>query len=180
MGSFTQRFTKRARQVVAEAVGAAEVQGGDVRPAHLLAAIVADPDSLATRVLLDRGVHPERLLGELARRQSSYVAGLGRDDAEALAAIGIDLDQVLRRLEGPRPRLRRRWWEGRFAPASKKALELSLREAIALRHNYIGTEHLLLGLARGDDAVVSDALVASGVTHEELRDAVRDAVRRAG
>ncbi len=37
----------------------------------------------------------------------------------------------------------------RFSRASKKVLELALREAIALRHNYIGTEHILLGMVRG-------------------------------
>ena len=56
----------------------------------------------------------------------------------------------------------------------------ALREALALRHNYIGTEHLLLGLARADDRVVADTLTAFGIEHGTLRNAVREAVRRAG
>ncbi len=68
----------------------------------------------------------------------------------------------------------------RFGRGSKKALELALREAIALRHNYIGTEHLLLGLVRGGDRVVLDTLGAFGIERDALREAVAAAVRRAG
>ena len=50
-----------------------------------------------------------------------------------------------------------------FAKSSKKALELSLREAINLGHNYIGTEHILLGIVRGGDAVVRDTLTACDI-----------------
>ena len=59
-------------------------------------------------------------------------------------------------------------------------LELALREAVALRHNYIGTEHLLLGLVREGDVIVRDTLVASGVDPTTLRAAVAEAVRKAG
>ena len=68
----------------------------------------------------------------------------------------------------------------KFARGSKKVLELSLREAISLGHNYIGTEHLLLGLVRGGDRVVLDTLGAFGIERDALRAAVVDAVRRAG
>ena len=68
----------------------------------------------------------------------------------------------------------------RFARPSKKVLELALREAVALRHNYIGTEHLLLGLVREGDVIVRDTLVAAGVDPTTLRAAVAEAVRKAG
>ena len=42
-----------------------------------------------------------------------------------------------------------------FTPRAKKVLELSLREALQLRHNYIGTEHILLGLVREGEGVAS-------------------------
>ena len=45
-----------------------------------------------------------------------------------------------------------------FTPGGKKALELALREAVALGHNYIGTEHILLGVLRADDGVASTVL----------------------
>lgn len=59
-------------------------------------------------------------------------------------------------------------------------LELALREAVALRHNYIGTEHRLLGLARCGDRVVADTLADVGVQRGRLRVAVADAARKAG
>lgn len=45
-----------------------------------------------------------------------------------------------------------------FTPRAKKILELSLREALALGHNYIGTEHILLGLIREGDGTAAQAL----------------------
>ena len=66
-----------------------------------------------------------------------------------------------------------------------EVLELALREAVALRHNYIGTEHLLLSLVRGRDRVVADALALmlsgrlyrDGVVRTGARVKVRDALR---
>ena len=67
-----------------------------------------------------------------------------------------------------------------FTPRAKKVLELSLREAVSLRHNYIGTEHLLLGLVRQGDVIVRDTLVAAGVDTSTLRQGVQEALRQAG
>jgi ATP-dependent Clp protease ATP-binding subunit ClpC len=61
-----------------------------------------------------------------------------------------------------------------FTPRSKKALELSLREALTLGHNYIGTEHLLLGLIREGDGVGCQALRAFGLELPVVRQAVVD------
>jgi ATP-dependent Clp protease ATP-binding subunit ClpC len=62
-----------------------------------------------------------------------------------------------------------------FTPRAKKTLELSLREALALKHNYIGTEHILLGLLREGDGVAVQIL-RGHVDLLELRVAVLDAV----
>lgn len=178
---FTQRFTARARAAVVAAVGEADRLGDVlVAPSHLLLAVVADPHGVAAQVLGASGAGADRLRAEVDRRRASGFGGLGEDDAEALAAIGIDLDEVLRRLDGPRLAPRRRRWRGRFEPGAKKVLELSLREAVALRHDYIGTEHLLLGLLRSGDPVVVDALRACGASYDGVRDGVRQALRRAG
>jgi ATP-dependent Clp protease ATP-binding subunit ClpA len=56
-----------------------------------------------------------------------------------------------------------------FTPRSKRVLELSLREALQLGHNYIGTEHLLLGLLREGEGVGAQILKELDVTHEALR-----------
>jgi ATP-dependent Clp protease ATP-binding subunit ClpC len=57
-----------------------------------------------------------------------------------------------------------------FTPRTKKVLELSLREALELGHDYIGTEHLLLGLLQEGEGVAVRILVSLGATPAAIRD----------
>jgi hypothetical protein len=59
-----------------------------------------------------------------------------------------------------------------FTPRAKKVLELAWREALGLGHNYIGTEHLLLGIAREDEGVATQILLGCGVDAAGVRAAV--------
>jgi ATP-dependent Clp protease ATP-binding subunit ClpA len=59
-----------------------------------------------------------------------------------------------------------------FTPRSKKSLELALREALQLGHDYIGTEHILLGLAREGEGVATQILDRLGGGHPSVRAAV--------
>jgi ATP-dependent Clp protease ATP-binding subunit ClpC len=59
-----------------------------------------------------------------------------------------------------------------FTPRSKKVLELALREAVALKHNYIGTEHLLLAVVREGEGVAAQILVSHNFTHTAVRERV--------
>ena len=59
-----------------------------------------------------------------------------------------------------------------FTPRAKKVLELSLREALQLGHNYIGTEHILLGLVREGEGVAAQVLVKLGASLDRVRDNV--------
>jgi hypothetical protein len=59
-----------------------------------------------------------------------------------------------------------------FTPRAKKVLELSLREALQLGHNYIGTEHLLLGLLREGEGVAALVLVSLGADLQSVREQV--------
>ncbi|MFD1370644.1 ATP-dependent Clp protease ATP-binding subunit [Actinoplanes sichuanensis] len=59
-----------------------------------------------------------------------------------------------------------------FTPRAKKVLELSLREALQLGHNYIGTEHILLGLLREGEGVAAQVLVKLGADRERVRQKV--------
>jgi ATP-dependent Clp protease ATP-binding subunit ClpA len=175
-----ERFTEPARRAVENAhVHAQSAAADEVRPEHLLQAVLSDGTCLAARVLAEAGAPGPEVVAELHRLRARYVDGLDEDDAEALQAIGIDLDEVVRRIErilgGTVPARRR----PRFARATKKVLELALREAIALRHNYIGTEHILLGLVRSDDRAVAQALATFGVDNGALRTSVAEAVRKA-
>ena len=59
-----------------------------------------------------------------------------------------------------------------FTPRAKKVLELALREALALNHNYIGTEHIALGLVREGEGVAAQVLTGLGVDLASLRQQV--------
>jgi ATP-dependent Clp protease ATP-binding subunit ClpC len=59
-----------------------------------------------------------------------------------------------------------------FTPRAKKVLELSLRESLQLGHNYIGTEHIVLGLAREGEGVACQILENAGVGLNRLRASV--------
>jgi ATP-dependent Clp protease ATP-binding subunit ClpC len=93
--------------------------------------------------------------------------------AKALESLGISLDEVRGQVENiigqgsaaPTGHIP-------FTPRAKKVLELSLREALQLSHNYIGTEHILLGLAREGEGVAAQVLVKQGATLDAVRSAV--------
>jgi ATP-dependent Clp protease ATP-binding subunit ClpC len=59
-----------------------------------------------------------------------------------------------------------------FTPRAKKVLELSLREALSLKHNYIGTEHILLGLVRENEGVAARILLDFGADAEKIRNEI--------
>lgn len=59
-----------------------------------------------------------------------------------------------------------------FTPRSKKVLELTLRESMSLGHNFIGTEHLLLGLVRENEGVAARILLEHDITPDKVRNEV--------
>ena len=63
-----------------------------------------------------------------------------------------------------------------FTPRAKKVLELSLREALQLGHNYIGTEHILLGLIHEGEGVAAKALESLGIALEGVRQQVEEII----
>ena len=90
--------------------------------------------------------------------------------AKALESLGISLDAVRQQVEeiigrGQQPP------SGHipFTPRTKKVLELALRESQQLGHNYIGTEHILLGLIREGDGVAAQVLVTLGADLNRVR-----------
>jgi ATP-dependent Clp protease ATP-binding subunit ClpC len=93
--------------------------------------------------------------------------------AKALESLGISLEAVRAQVEeiigqgGSSP-------SGHipFTPRAKKVLELSLREALQLGHNYIGTEHILLGLIREGEGVAAQVLVKLGADLSRVRQQV--------
>src|SRR5580658_10249457 len=67
-----------------------------------------------------------------------------------------------------------------FTPRAKKVLELALREALQLGHNYIGTEHILLGLVREGEGVAAQVLQSLDISLEAVRDTVEETIGPAG
>jgi ATP-dependent Clp protease ATP-binding subunit ClpC len=59
-----------------------------------------------------------------------------------------------------------------FTPRAKKVLELSLREAVSLNHNFIGTEHVLLGVARENEGVAMRILLDHEIDEDRIRSEV--------
>lgn len=176
-----ERFTRSARWVVKTAGGEASGLGHPyIGTEHLLLAMLKD-SGMAYGVLTGTG-----LTYEGVRRRIQELVGpahLGPEDAEALSAIGIDLDAVRAKMEqsfGDAAVAASPSSGGtRFTRRAKKVIELSLREAILHKHRYIGTEHLLLGLIRDGDGLAARAMVDSGVNLVDLRRATLAAMERA-
>jgi len=127
-----------------------------------------------------------RIVGPNRRIVGDHYAG-------ALEAIGIDIEAVRAKLEeafGPGaldhevPPTRhglfgRKLSHGPFTPRSKKVLELSLREALRLKHRVIASEHILLGLLREGEGLAAQILAEGGVDFADIRRQVEQSLRTA-
>jgi ATP-dependent Clp protease ATP-binding subunit ClpA len=199
-----ERFTDEARDVVTGAqVEARQLKHRHIGTEHILLSLLANGGTgIAQAVLRDAGVYPQRVRADVQAALSRSPDLLGPADAEALRAIGIDLDAVRSKIEesfgegaleppADRPTRRRGLFRGRataggespwhipFSPRAKKVLELSLREALRLKHNYIGAEHILLGLLREGNGLAAKVLTDAGISLDDLRRHVTDALNRA-
>jgi ATP-dependent Clp protease ATP-binding subunit ClpA len=190
-----ERFTHAAREAVVQAqFEAREMRQSPIGTEHVLLALLADPTTPIALALREKGVDQAFIRAEIIRRvdpppadqQSS--AETDAEDAAALKSIGIDLDAVRRTIEenfGPgalrlppdaTPKRRnpmRLFYSGPshtpFSPRAKKVLELSLREAINLGHNYIAPEHLMLGILREGQGLAALILADANVDFTKLR-----------
>jgi ATP-dependent Clp protease ATP-binding subunit ClpC len=143
--------------------------------------------------VFERFTEPARQVGVLAQDEARLLGhgfvgtehlllGLLREEAgvaaRVLASLEVTLDEVRSRVSeivaggeagattGQIP----------FTPRAKNVLELALREALGLGHNYIGTEHVLLGLVREQDGVAARILVDLGADAEKVRGEVLGAL----
>jgi hypothetical protein len=101
--------------------------------------------------------------------------------ATVLESLGISLDELRHEIE-------ERIGRGQdtvagdipFTPLARRTLESSLRQALQLGHNYLGTEHMLLGLLCVADSVAAQVLVASGADHARVQERVLGLLAGAG
>jgi ATP-dependent Clp protease ATP-binding subunit ClpC len=118
------------------------------------------------RMLNHNYIGTEHILLGLLREEEGVAA-------RALTSLGLSLEAVRRDVgeivgqgsEVPRGHIP-------FTPRAKKVLELSLREALQLGHNYIGTEHILLGLIREGEGVAAQVLQKLGADLNRVRQTV--------
>ena len=180
-----ERFTDKAKALVRGAQIEAQARGAShVRSEHLLVALLTGPDSVAQAVLRRDGVDLLALLRTVRALDDRPTASPRTEgDAQALAALGIDLDEVRRQAEGAfGPGALERTRAAQTGPgrsprwdrSAKKVLELSLREALHLRHGTIGTEHVLLGLLHPGTGAGSELLAGAGVRLDNARGHVAD------
>jgi len=137
-----ERYTEPARQVVVFAQEEARRLGHDY-------------------------VGTEHILLGLLREQEGIAA-------RVLASLGVTLDGArghLARTIG-RPGAPAAAGQIPFTPAAKKALELPRRYPVDMRHGYIGTEHLLLGLTRLEEGMAAEVLRDRGADPHRIRDEV--------
>ncbi|MCX5210526.1 hypothetical protein OG689_14710 [Kitasatospora sp. NBC_00240] len=178
-----ERFTVAARQAIVQAKEeASELRHDHVGTEHLLLGVLGQAADPSARVLVDAGL-------DLATARAAVVRLLGPgDDAQALAAIGVDLDAVREAVEaafgegaldGPAREGERRgrsWFKGGgrspFTGRAKKTLELSLRESIRLDSGHIAVGHILLGLLREGQGLGARVVAEHGLDLAAVRRAV--------
>jgi hypothetical protein len=133
------RFTDRARRSVQAAQSAARNNRHDfIGTEHLALGLLTEPDGLAVKAVEALDVTREQA------RQALIAALLPATVAELT--------------EGRKP----------LTPLARKVFDLAVRKALMLGHNYIGTEHLLLGLLEEDEGIGGRTLTGLGVTGERV------------
>lgn len=143
-----ERFSPNARQSILNAQEEARsLRNNYLGSEHLLLGIAATQGSTASEVLSEAGVDVETLRGSLARL-------LGEPAEDAQTAAG----------------------ELPFTPHAKRVLEGALREALALGHDQIGSEHLLLGLLRDNEGLAPRLLLELETEPSQLREALLERI----
>jgi ATP-dependent Clp protease ATP-binding subunit ClpA len=175
-----EKFTNLAKRSITLSQDEAITLGHDfIGTEHMLLGLVRVPEGMAGEILGEQGVTAGQVRAQTLRllEAAGVSANGGREAAEALAVIGIDVEEIRRRADDtfgpgrfkfPRPGYTRR---------AKQVLELTLRESTELGHDYVGTEHLLLALLTEGEGVGVQALGGIGVDPAALRTTVLDRVR---
>ncbi|MER7484862.1 Clp protease N-terminal domain-containing protein [Streptomyces sp. NPDC126497] len=172
-----ERFTKDARDVVKGAVEYVESsRAGTVTAEHLLLALLDREASRASFALAALGAGERKESLRRALEESRRRAGLSRADTDALAGLGIDVSEIVARVEETHgvgamsgDRRDKGWWAGRrsFSRGAKDVLEGALRVAVDRRDRHIGDEHILLALTVRP-GVPAEVLADHGVTYESV------------
>ena len=137
-----ERFTDHARSVMATANKQAQELGHyRIGTEHIFLGLLKQDAGTGWKILKDRGVDIDRMLGEI--------------------------EQFLKLKPNPEPAA-----DSRLAgtPSAVQVVQYAVEEAQALKHNHIGTEHLLLGLLREADGIAAQVLANLGIKLEDVRE----------
>ena len=138
-----QRFSDQARRVIVLAQEEARLLShNSIGTEHILLGLIREGDGVAARALASLGLDLESV-----RRQVGESVGQGKQGQDKQGRAG----------------------HMPFTARAKTVLELSLREALQLGHEHIGTEHILLGLIRVGDSVAAQVLVRMGTDLNRVR-----------
>src|SRR5213079_1272668 len=153
-----ERFTERARQVVVLAQEEARtLKHNYIGTEHILLGLLREEEGLAARVLESLDITVERVRAQVVR-----IVGSGEEVTSGQIPFTPRAKKVLELARG----VNGIW------PRAKKVLELALREALSLGHNYIGTEHILLGLVRENEGVAARILLDFDADAEKIRNEI--------
>lgn len=142
-----ERFTEKARRVVILAQEESGELGHDhIGTEHLLLALIREEDGIAAQALNETGITLDD-----TRKKVEELVGQGEPEPK--------------RRSGKRPRQ-----HVPFTSRAKKTMELALRESMGLGHNYIGTEHLLLGMLSLGEGRGSETLAELAADPAQLRE----------
>ncbi|HZE40430.1 MAG TPA: Clp protease N-terminal domain-containing protein [Stackebrandtia sp.] len=166
MGVSKQAAQKRFVPTGFEHLDPSDITGGQFSRFTARAKVVMQKADLVSRNHLHAAIEPLHLLLGLAEEPNSIACraieaqGLAIDALTAAAEAALPADG-----DTPRPA------ERAFSDAAGNVLKLTLREALGLGHNYIGTEHMLLGLLASDNPA-SAVLGDNGITKDASKEAV--------
>ncbi|MFC0115263.1 Clp protease N-terminal domain-containing protein [Kibdelosporangium aridum] len=173
-----ERFTTTVRNVVIGAQHEARLSGAvEIGSTDLLVALIRSQDETAARLLDGHQLTVEELTEEFDRVKRR--GGLTDEEAAALSAVGVDIENVIRSVEAtfgkdalaPAGRPKR---HVPFSTEAKRTLEQCLKEALSRKHKYIGSEHLLLALL-SRQSLAGKTLEAKGVTYQAISDQIAKA-----
>lgn len=181
-------FTPSARGVVTNAIEHARTMGySEILAEHVLLGVMEDTEGIGARVLRDLGVERGALMGEVAaledtnpeaarsngaelhavRRQAQAVFGRAALDRARRRRVGVFRKQAV--LVGGHPRL---------ANTATRSLEQALRQAQTLKHDYVGSGHILLGLLSEEEDPAARLLRRLGLDAVAVRRRVLDEFQR--
>ncbi|WP_328396560.1 peptidase [Streptomyces sp. NBC_00390] len=176
-----ERFTEDARAVVTGAVARSErAEASTITEEHLLLALLDLQGGRASFAFRALGVSDRREALESSLDRARRRGGLTKADEGALAGLGIDVAEIVARVEEVHgegalagDRRNRRWWSGHrsLTRGAKDTLVKALRIAVGRRDRVIGAEHILLALT-ARPGVVAEALADHGATYTAVERAL--------